>query len=346
MKNKYKLAVMNDVQKIDFKHLELDEPSENQVLVKIERCAICTLEQRIYSGVIKRYPFAGGHEISGVVEKVGEGVTHTKVGDKVALRLLTSCGVCHYCRTGNENQCRNAFKTHVHKGYIGPGGFSEYMLLDSKAVFPASDDTDINSLALTEPLSCCVHSVNKANIKMGNDVVIIGAGIMGLFHVMLSKLRGARVIVCEIDDERLKLAKSLGADIIINSLNEDPIDKVKELTDSIGADVVFCTAALTSLAKDSIEMLAKTGVTILYSSFHPSNPIDFDVNAVHSKETLTTGAVNSNINEFHTATKLISNSIVDPKPLISGIYDLEDIDGAFKRALEKDSYRILVKTSK
>lgn len=343
MNNKYKVALISDERKLEIVEKNIKQPEGSQVLIKIDCCAICTLEQRIYSGVMKRYPFAGGHEAAGIVAAVGTKVKSLKVGDKVAARMLTSCGECYYCRSGNENQCVISFKADIHEGVGGPGGFAEYMMLDAKALYKMGDDLDLTYAALSEPLACCVHSVTNANIEIGSDVVVIGVGIMGAFHIQLAKMRGARVIACEVDEARLEIAKKMGADILINSREINAIEKIKDLTDCRGVDVVFCTAALTQLATDSIQMIGKLGRVVMYSSFHPANPIELNVNSVHSTEMNITGAVNANTRDFLVATKLLSNKLIDTSLLISEVVPFEKIEYAFQRAIDPKTYRIIVK---
>lgn len=343
MNDKYKVAIISDEKKIEIVEKNLKQPEFSQVLVKIHSCAICTLEQRIFNGVMKRYPFAGGHEVAGTVVAVGENVKSLKTGDKVAARLLTSCGECYYCKSGHENQCVIAFKAETHEGLNGPGGFGEYMMLDAKALYKMSDDLDLTYAALSEPLACCVHSVNNTNIELGDDVVVVGVGIMGAFHIQLAKIRGARVIACEIDETRLKNAKEMGADILINSAEVDPIEKVKELTEGRGADVVFCTTAFPQLAEDSIKMTGKVGRVVMYSSFHPNKPIETNMNSIHSTEMNITGAVNANTRDFLMATRLLSNKIIDPSLLVSDVIPFEKIEYAFERAIDPKTYRIVVK---
>ncbi|HYE10592.1 MAG TPA: alcohol dehydrogenase catalytic domain-containing protein [Patescibacteria group bacterium] len=343
MNKTYKVALISDERKIEIVEKTLPQPESNQVLVKIDSCAICTLEQRIFSGVMKRYPFAGGHEAAGIVVEVGKNVKNLKAGDKVATRMLTSCGQCYYCRNGHENQCVISFKADIHEGIGGPGGLAEYMMLDAKTLYKMADDLDLSHAALSEPLACCVHSVNNANIELGNDVVVIGVGIMGAFHIQLAKMRGARVIACEVDEARLEVAKKMGADILVNSKEGNTIQKVKELTEGRGADVVFCTAALTQLAEDSIQMIGKVGRVVMYSSFHPDKPIELNVNSVHSKEMNITGAVNANTRDFLMATKLLSNKMIDPSLLISEVVPFENIEYAFERAIDPKTYRVVVK---
>lgn len=339
---KYKVAYNSGVKEMSVAEKDLKDPTGSQVLVKIHSCAICTLEQRIYNGVIPRYPFAGGHEAAGTVVAVGDKAKSLKIGDKVSTRMLTSCGECYYCRNGHENKCKTAFIANIHEGIGGPGGFAEYMLIEAKSLYKMADDIDLKYAALTEPLACCVHSVNNADIQLGDDVVVVGNGIMGAFHIQLAKLRGARVIACEVDADRLALAEKLGADILINSGEVDAVEKVKELTDGRGADVVFCTAALTVLASQSIEMAGNHGRVVMYSSFPKGKPIELDVNRVHSSEMNITGAVNQNRKDFLAASRLLSNKMIDPSQLISEVVPFEKIDHAFKRAIDPKTYRVLV----
>ena len=338
----YKASVITAEKKIEIRELELKNPAVNQVLIKVEACAICTLEQRVYSGTMKNHPFAGGHEAAGRVVAVGEKVRSVKQGDLAAVRLLTNCGECYYCRTGNENQCELSFKASVHEGLNGPGGLAEYMLVDSRAVYKVRDDMNPVHAALAEPLACCVHSVGNAKIGLGDDVVVIGAGIMGALHIRLAKLRGARVIVSEVDAARLETAKAMSADILINSKEKNSVDAVKEITEGRGADVVFCTAAIPALADEAIKMTGKLGRTVMYSSFHPKDPITLDVNAVHYSEMIITGSVNPGIRDFNTAIRLLSLRLVDPAPLVSASYPFEKINEAFERAITPGSYRIVV----
>lgn len=343
MSETYKVAVIANEKKVEIVERELKKPVGRQVLVKVEACAICTLEQRVYAGSMKRYPFAGGHEMAGYVAEVGDKVGNVKPGDKVAIRMLTACGECYYCRSGHENQCVISFKAATHEGLNGPGGFAEYMLVDSTSVYKFSSDIDYEHAALTEPLACCVHSVSNADIQLSDDVVVIGAGIMGAFHIMLAKLRGARVIACEIDPVRLEIAKKLGADIVIDTGKTGGIEEIKAYTEGKGADVVFCTVANPAVAESSIAMAGKLGRVVFYSSFHPDLPISFSPNSVHYSEVIVTGSVNPGMKDFLTANRLLSQRIIDPSLLISGVVPFEKIGEAFEMALDPKTYRIIVK---
>ena len=205
----YKVSIHSGVREMETRILQKREPAGDEVLLKVTSCAICTLEQRIWKGVIARYPYAGGHEAAGIVEAVGPDVKGVKPGDKAAVRLLNSCGECYYCRSGHENLCVASFVAHTHSGVMGAGGFAEYMTVSAKAVYKLADDVDLDHAALAEPLACCVHSIRNARIQLGDDVVVIGAGIMGALHIRLAKMSGARVIVSELDPVRMDVARKM-----------------------------------------------------------------------------------------------------------------------------------------
>jgi len=216
------------------------------------------------------------------------------------------------------------------------------MVVDSRVVYKIDDDLDLTHAALTEPLACCVHSIGNGNIQLGDDVVVIGAGIMGCFHIQLAKMRGARVIACEIDPHRLEFARKFGADMLINSNDDDPVETIKTLTRGRGADVTFCTASHVSLANQAVKMTGKLGRCVLYSSFHPKSPIELDVNHVHYSEMIITGSVSPATRDFLMATRLLSNKLLDPSEMISEVLPYEQLENAINRAIDPKTYRVLV----
>lgn len=339
----YRVSVMEGVKEIGIHEVEKREPGDKQVLVKVDSCAICTLEQRVYNGVMNRYPFAGGHEAAGTVEAIGKKVKGVKVGDKVAVRLLNSCGECYYCRNGHENQCLTSFIAETQECAMGPGGLSEYMMMDAADVYKMANDVELTHAALAEPLACCVHSIENGQINLGDDVVVIGIGIMGALHIQLAKLKGARVIACELSPERLEIAKKMGADVLVNSGEVDAVEEVKKLTEGRGADAVFCTVPVAALAKQAVDMTGKLGRTVFYTSFHPDKPIEISPNKVHSSEQIITGTVNPMKKDFLMATRLLSHKLIDVSELISGVYSLDEIETAFEEAIRPDTYRIIVR---
>lgn len=226
---------------------------------------------------------------------------------------------------------------------MGPGGLAEYMMVNAEDVYKMADDIDLAHASLSEPVACCVHSIENGKIELGDDVVVIGIGIMGALHIQLAKLKGARVIACELDEKRLEIAKKMGADILVNSGETDPVQAVKDLTDGRGADAVFCTVPVAELAKQAVDMTGKLGRTVFYTSFHPDKPIEISPNKVHSSEQIITGTVNPQKKDFLIATRLLSFNLIDVSELISDRVPLAEIDRAFEEAVLPDTYRIVVK---
>lgn len=341
-----KALAITDEKRIETLSLTTPDLAPNEVLVKVRAVALCTLEQRAFKREMKMpLPFLGGHEVSGDIALLGSGVNKKlwKEGQRVAVRMLYSCGECYNCRTGHTNMCTYAQRKPVRDGLIpGPGGLCDYIIVQAKDLFLIPDDVSYEEASLTEPLACCVHSVEKANIQFGEDVVVIGGGIMGINHVMLAKKKGARVIISEVDPKRRALALSLGADKAINPVECNAVEEVKRLTDGRGADVVFNTTAISSVVSDAIEMTGACGRMIQYSSMHPDSPISVSPQMLHSSEKIITGSISPTERDFFTANRLISKHIIDMKPLIAASFSFNNAQEAFEKAIVPGTYRVII----
>jgi L-iditol 2-dehydrogenase len=194
----------------------------------------------------------------------------------------------------------------------------------------------------SEPLACVCTSVDKAKIALGDDVVVIGGGIMGILHMLVSKLRGAKVIMSEIDDSRRKLAESLGCDITFNPKETDAVAYVKELTGGRGADVVFDTTVFSAVAAQAIEMTGKLGRCIMYSSVKPADPIALNPDELHNTEKIITGSVSPSIQSFDTAVRLLNKGLINPEKLLHGVYPYQQASEAFETAVRPGTYRVVV----
>ena len=333
-------------EKTEIMELKTPDLQQGEVLVKVHAVALCTLEQRIFEGEVKMpLPCTGGHEVSGEIAAVGPGVNmkNWNLGDRVAVRLLYNCGECYYCRTGHTNMCERAQKKPVREGLlVGPGGLCDYVIADASALFKIADELSYEEAALTEPLACVVHSIGRANIQLGEDVVVIGGGIMGQYHVMLAKRKGARVILSEVDKTRAELAKKLGADIVFNPMEADPVEFVKAVTEGRGADVVFNTTAIPSVVSQALEMTGKAGRMIQYSSMHPDAPTPVSPQLLHSHETVLTGAISPNGEDFFVANRLLNAGIIDCKPMIEKTFSFEDAQEAFEAAVVPGTFRVII----
>ncbi|MFP3854098.1 MAG: zinc-dependent alcohol dehydrogenase [Anaerolineales bacterium] len=338
-----KRSVITAPGKLEIKEIPMPEPARDQVLVKVHSCAICTWEQRMYSGAEPMYPMAGGHEVSGVVVKAGDQVFGVEPGDHVTAAGLNRCGQCESCLRGYDNICENMWKMRANEQLPGPGGLGEYILRLGKDVFKVSKDVPLAHVSLSEPLACVLRSVKRAEIQAGERVVIIGAGLMGLLHLMLAKARGAVVIVSEPNEFRANKAREVGADYVFNPMEEDYVEKMLELSDGRGVDVTFVCVAHHSTVEPAVVGSANGGRVLLYSSFHPKKQkIEIDPNIVHKKEVVLTGTMSQSRQDFFEASQLISNGNIDLASLISVTYGLDQLDEAFEAAMSVETYRVVV----
>lgn len=341
---KTRTTIFTSPGQIEIREVELPPLGGRQVLVKVKACALCTWEQRFYKGSSPNdYPFRGGHEVSGEVVDVGpEAKTDVKPGDGVALAIMTRCGSCENCRRGMDNFCENDDGGHLPGQPWGPGGLSEYVIADDYQVFKAAAPYDYPALALSEPVACVVRSVDSPPLRKGDTVVVQGVGVMGLLHVLLLKMRGARVVVSEPDNIRRAKGLEYGAVAGFNPLQDNGLELIKELTGGRGARVVFFTAGGVPAIEAGLPLLSKGGWMCLYGSIHPKGMLSIDPNLVHYNELVVTGSFSHTKASFSQAVALLSQGQVDTAPFISERVRFPDMQYAFERAVSSDTYRVVV----
>ena len=341
-----KAVVIRSPNSLAVEEVPVPHPKDGEILIRITHCLLCTWEQRIYSGASSmKLPFIPGHEAAGVVVAVPEGTTTSfRPGDPVVFKTLDHCGHCSYCYSGKDNQCTGSAKKRSYGGISGSGGLAQFIALEPARVFPfrgsALGNQGLELAAFTEPLACCVHSVERAALEFGESAVVIGAGIMGQLHVILAGLRGARCVVVEPRQDRRELALSLGAQETIDPINEDLRSRVMELTNGEGADAVFLTAPDPALAELAVGLARKTGRVIFYGSFHPNRTVGMDPNGIHYSEVVITGSSGPATGDFFKASRLIAHGIAPVGKLLTKLYPMEQADEAFKAAMSPDSYRV------
>jgi len=337
---KMKAAVLVDKRNIEIREVDRPVLKSNEVLIKLKNCGICTLEQRLFRGDMKIfYPIILGHEASGVVEEAGEDVlSEFAVGTRVALDMVTRCGECHYCRTGQSNMCQNRFN----KGVRVLGGFGEYVAVKASQVYPIHDIMSFQEAVFVEPVSCCIRSLKKIRLDLAEDLLVVGAGPMGLMHLQVARAMGARVFVSDPDLERLKTAAQLGAAVTIDPLNENIESITKELTDGRGVDACIVTSPAKSALSDAVNALGKVGRMNIYTSYDDGPELPIDANTLHRGEYLITGTEGRTPCDFYQALRLISFGYVDIKPLISKIVSYSEITEGFEYAMSNSTLRVLL----
>jgi len=323
----------------------LPEMGPNDVRVKPVACAICGTDIHVYEWnawaaktVEKAYgklPRVLGHEFSGEVVEVGKNVTKVKVGDRVAAETHIPCGNCFLCRTGKQFNCQNVrrFKT---------GVFAEYAVIPEFSAELVPDNVPDHVAALFEPFGVAVHAVSYVRM-VGDTVAVVGAGPIGLFVTLLARSMGAsRILVTDVSDYRLDLAKKVGADVAVNVKQDDPVAIIKELTGGLGAGVIVETSGNVKAMKQGFEMLRKSGSYCMVGL--PSEPLVLDAGSdlvwkgavlygIHGRDTFTTWEIAKN---------LLSSGRVNIEQLITHKFGFKEFKKGFDLALAGQAGKVIL----
>jgi L-iditol 2-dehydrogenase len=258
---------------VRIEEMPIPEINDNELLVKVQASGICGSDVMEWYR-IKKAPLVLGHEMAGDVVQVGKNVEKYKVGDRVFVSHHVPCNTCRYCLDDQHTLCDTLHSTNFY-----PGGFAEYLRVPEinvdRGVFLLPKEMSYDEGVFIEPLACVVRGMRIVGMKPGASVLVIGSGIAGLLHIKLARALGAgRVIATDIDGYRLKTAKKLGADMIINA-KENVTEKVKKYNDGRLADiVVLCTGALPAV-KQAINSVDRGGTLLFFAPTEPGVEIPF-----------------------------------------------------------------------
>ncbi len=335
-----KTAVLTAPEVIEIQEAPVPVMGNGEILVKLKACGICTLEQRLYKGTMKiMYPLIPGHEAAGEIADVGPAVlSDFKKGSRVALDLVMRCGECYYCKIGKSNLCSNRFK----KGQRILGGFAEYIAVRPSQVYPVPDSLGFEEAAFAEPLACCIHSLKRLKVAMTEDILIVGAGVMGMLHMLVARGMGLRTTVSDPDVSRLEMARSLGADFIIDPTKASLADLGKSLSDGQGFSSCIITSPAPGAFETAAAALAKCARVNIYTAYDDKTPVPIDANTIHRNELLITGTEGRLEEDFFQAVRLLSFGKIDVKPLVSARTSFADIAKGFETAMSKRAYRVIL----
>lgn len=226
-------------------------------MVEVKACGVCVTDLYMYMWEFPvKTPVILGHEFSGVIAELGDDVAEFEVGDRVAVDLVLSCGVCEACVSGRSNLCERRTVIGGAGNVIVNGAFAEYTLVPEEAIGKIPTEMSFDQGAFVEPLGCCIHGVDVSRAGIGDVVVLIGAGPIGLLLLQLIKLVGAsQIFAVDMKDERLELAATLGADIVINPSKQDPVGRLRDLTQGKGADVVIEAVGSPIAVRQAVQMV-------------------------------------------------------------------------------------------
>lgn len=305
------------------------KPGPGQVKLKIAFCGICGTDLHVFEGRMDKrvtLPQVIGHECSGTIVEVGEGVAEWKPGDRAVVRPLAPCGHCIACRMGNIHICHNL-------KFIGvdtPGALQNYWVVDAYTLHRIPDSMSLRDAALVEPLAVACHDVKYGNVADGENMVVIGGGPIGILISLVGRSRGARILVAEVAPERLKLAQQLGFETL-DSASRDLVEFVPGWTNGDGADVAFEVSGSDAGALAMTRILRAKGRIVMVAMV--MRPLQLDMHKVVFRELTISGARVYEKEDFETALKLVAEGYLPVEQFVTDIVPLAETQSAFEKTL-------------
>lgn len=310
------------VEIVDVPNPKITKPKD--VIVKITSGGICGSDIGIWNGTnsLATYPRVIGHEFGGIVTEVGSGVTKVKVGDKVAVDPVVSCGECYACKIGRHNVCSTLEVIGVHRD----GGFAEYVLADEENIHKFNIDFDKSLLGLVEPYTIGVEINNRAQVHPGDKVLIMGCGPIGICAMQVAKRNGATVMMTDLVKERLEKAKTMGADEIVLVSEENLEDRIKDFTGGEGMPVVIDTVCVPSSFEQSVQLASPAGrVVVIGLRNQPSEITMADI----TKKELTIVGSRLNNDCFDEVIAGFEDGTLHPEQLMTKVFNYKEVMEAF-----------------
>ena len=306
------------------------EPGPGEIVLGIRAALTCGTDLKLFRRGHPKMPFPTrmGHEFAGVVVAAGEGARFSE-GDEVMSVHTAPCGRCGLCVRGSENLCDEAMRS------MTLGGFADRLLLPRPVAeinaFLKPSSLPWEHAAFLEPLACVVQGMEKIALRAGESCVVIGAGPIGLLQLLLAKSQGARVIVAGRREPRLRAARELGADAVLDeqSMTAQALrDEVRELTDGLGADVVIESAATPEAWELATTLVRKGGRVLWFGGCKPGTTVTLDTHRVHYDEISCAGVFHFAPRSVKEAQRLLASGEVDVARLVSGVLPLDQLPRA------------------
>ena len=329
---------------------EIPEPNvpDDGLVMEIKACGICGSDLRRWNegpppnseGVVP------GHEAAGIVTKVGSKCRDFTPGDRIAIAPDIHCGQCYYCQKNLYNLCDKLHFVGITPGY--PGGFAEQMVLTNEIleygiVNKIPEGLSFTHAAVSELCNSVLSTHEKAGTDKNDTVVVIGAGPAGCLHISVAKQRGAKVIVLEISQARRQMALKFEPDLMIDASSEDVIDRVREFTSGVGADIVICANPVAATQTLAVQMVRKAGKVMLFGGLPKANPmITLDGNLIHYGEIEVIGAFSYHPRFHKLALDLLAGGKLPVTSLITHTFELDKINEAYQTAVSGKALKVVI----
>lgn len=328
--------------KFELQDVPMPSVGPDDLLVRNAACGVCGTDIHIFYGepgsADVTPPVVLGHEFSGIVEEVGAHVTGFRKGDHVTIDPNIYCGTCRFCTARKKQLCEHMEAI----GVTRDGGFAEYSVVPASQAFLLDKDLDLEAGAMTEPLACCIHGIDLAQIRVGDTVLVIGGGAIGLLMVQLAKLSGAaKVLLSEPVALRRQLGEQLGADASFDPLTCDPAQEIERLTGQQGADVVIECVGNNAAVTQAFAAAAKGATVLLFSVPSVNATFDLPLYPMFKKELVIKSSF-VNPDTHARAVAMLNSKKIQVAPLFTHRFPLEKIADAIAMQQSSESVKVLV----
>ena len=338
-----KAAVVYGENDIRIAEVPTPSPGPGEVLVRVRGSGVCATDVKILggSGLPKELPTILGHEVAGEIEALGQGVTGPPVGSRVAVYPIAVCGECRFCREDRHSLC----PTQYGLAHGVDGGFAEYVLVPARIVALGGildiGDMAFDLAAMIEPVACCLSAAGQCRTRAGDHVLIIGSGPLGLMHLIVSKVVGARAIVADPKEERLAKAREFGADFTLNPTKADLAKEVRKIT-GCGADVVIAAVGIPKIVEQSLPLVRNGGVFNIFGGTPRGETIQLDPRWLHYGEIVVTGTFAASLGTFKRSLEFVKENAGTVSKVISVRCGLDELLAAVERVKSADALKTVI----
>ncbi len=333
-----KALVLEEYKRFVLQDVPEPRPAREEVLVAVKACGICGSDVHGMDGSTgrRRPPIIMGHEAAGVIARVGPGVREWQAGDRVTFDSTIYCGQCGFCRAGRMNLCDNRRVLGVScEDYRRHGAFADFVAVPKRILYRLPDGLSFEHAAMIEPVSIAFHAVHRTPLTLNDTAVVIGAGMVGIFVIQALRLAGCgKIIAVDVAEEKLEMAKELGASHTVNSATGDVLARILELTDGAGAAVAVEVVGLAPTVDLAVRCVRKGGSVTLVGNLSPK--VEFPLQIAVTRELSIFGSCAS-AGDYPTCLETVARGAIKVAPLLSAVAPLSEGAAWFERLYQRET---------
>ncbi|MBK4730652.1 zinc-dependent dehydrogenase [Oxynema sp. CENA135] len=345
-----KAQVFRGVNQLSYEEVPIPELEADEVLVRVRVVGLCQSDIKKICYPLYDPPRIFGHEMAGVIAKMGDEVEGWELGQRVAVMHHIPCMRCAYCLNDNFSMC-DTYKNVTTTAGFAPsgGGFAEYVkvpghIVRNGGLIPIPDGVTFEQASFVEPTNCCLKAIKKAGVQAGDTVLVTGAGPIGLMFVMLLRYFGARAIATDLIPSRIEKALEVGAQAALDARDPDLPQKVQKLTGGLGVDLTLLAVPSEKAFFQGLDCTKKGGKILFFAEFPNEVEIPLNPNVLYRREIDLMGSYSSSYRLQNLAAQIVFEKRIDVDKLVSDKYDLSQLSGAVARAIQPnpETYKILL----